>query len=126
MKPYYGATNSDNKWWDGKDWRSLRKDQKNHTFDISSDDWMRMIETLREHDKNNCHVDGVFRCARCRRQHFIPDNFDYLCDGCVSLLQTHPATPANIMEGIATWRAKDRQDPDIIERYAERQRLLEE
>lgn len=38
---------------------------------------------------NNCHPEGVFFCNRCYRKHFVPDNFDLLCDGCSDILKDY-------------------------------------
>ena len=93
MKPYYGALNDQNQWFDGTDWKAMKG---NASVLIS-------FQTLREHDASNCPVDGVFKCPRCRRGHFIPDQYDYLCDGCVAELNVHPATSDEIKAGLAEW-----------------------
>lgn len=51
MKPYYGAMNDQNQWFDGTDWKAMKG---NASVLIS-------FQTLREHDASNCHVDGVFK-----------------------------------------------------------------
>ena len=44
---------------------------------IEDSEWMR----------DSCHPNGYFRCNRCYRKHFIVNNFDLLCDGCVNTLK---------------------------------------
>ena len=115
MKPYYGALNAVGQWWDGHAWRRMR----------GASDQLMQFTTYMEHDAANCHMDGVFQCPRCRRQHYLCDNFDLLCDGCVSVLADMGALPAPIAEGLALWAQKRRDpaDPDIAARRAERERL---
>lgn len=38
---------------------------------------------------NNCHPEGLFFCNRCYRKHYVPDNFDLLCDGCTEVLKDY-------------------------------------
>lgn len=92
MKPYYGAMNDKNQWFDGTDWKAIK-----------STSGLSVFETMQGHDASNCHVHGVFTCPRCRRLHFIPDQFDYLCDGCVADLNVHPGTSAEIKAGLEEW-----------------------
>lgn len=46
-------------------------------------------ELEQEWFENNCHPNGVFFCNRCYRKHNVPDNFDLLCDGCISILKEY-------------------------------------
>lgn len=39
--------------------------------------------------ENNCHSNGFLKCPRCYRKHNVPDNFDFLCDGCCNILQQY-------------------------------------
>lgn len=126
MKPYYGATNEHGQWFDGKTWRSLEVVRGVATFSVTS--ILQICETLRNHDAANCHTDGVFRCPRCWRKHFICDTYDYLCDGCVSALLIHTNTPPEVLAGIAEWKVKRGNhltDPDIAAKMKERQELSE-
>lgn len=91
MKIPYGAVNSENLWWDGKDWRK---------WDECST--LRVQENFLMDSEFGTHVDGCFKCPRCRRPHFLPSTFDYLCDGCSDVLLSI-AEPL-IVEGILHWR----------------------
>lgn len=117
MKPYFGATNDKGQWWDGRDWRNPSN---------QAAEPLRIIETLRNHDRDNCHVDGCFECPRCRKMHFIPDNFDLLCDGCCETVLAHPNATEAMRTGILAWREKARvgkDDVDIAMRLALRESL---
>ena len=86
------------------------------------------------HDRNNCHVDGCFKCPRCRLMHFTPDNFDLLCDGCCAQLLEHPQATKEMIEGIREWkrvaaehwRAGGKKSPQIEERLAMREAMTDE
>jgi predicted RNA-binding Zn-ribbon protein involved in translation (DUF1610 family) len=125
MKPYYGAINSENQWWDGKDWRRLERNPKTGHYSISTEHMLMQLEQLKMHDAANCHVNGVFRCPRCRKQHNTPDNFDYLCDGCEAVLWDHPKTPLDVLLGLANWHSKKQAYYEIKARFEERDRLQE-
>lgn len=117
----YGSIHANGQWWDGKTWR---KDSVNRFGGPDGHDELMMVEKLSGHEANNCHVDGAFECPRCRRSHFIVDNFDLLCDGCETLVYGHPEATAQMREGIDQWRHKKRKhwggspDADITARIA--------
>jgi hypothetical protein len=125
-KPYYGATNDQDQWWDGTTWKNFGHFDPKKGRSLSVTDILTQFETLRDHDSFNCHVDGVFKCPRCRRMHFIPDQFDLLCDGCASICETHPNSSQVIKDGLALWAEKRKAwstDPDLLARRKERDRL---
>lgn len=67
-----------------------------------------------EWENDNCHPNGYFRCPRCYKKHFVVDNFDFLCDGCVSLLTDHfPDHEASII--ISNWNPNN---PVVNERIS--------
>jgi hypothetical protein len=74
---------------------------------------------------SNTNRDGVFKCPRCYKKHYVPTNYDYLCDGCVDILLTHPKTMERTLAGIKYWRsiASDNDNPEITARFEERARL---
>lgn len=76
--PYYGEENQNGQYWDGKTFVSNPKSQSefNKLF-------LRNLTIGKEYDDNNCHLDGCFKCSRCRRRHYIIGNYDLLCDGCM-------------------------------------------
>lgn len=121
MKIPFGATDSDGKWWDGRDWRKW-----------SEHDLLRIYEILSRHDEDNCHVDGVFKCPRCRKMHYIVSNYDLLCDGCVEICLDSPDCTLEVKNNILEWKEKARKhyqgqrDPDIIILEAKRQELEDE
>jgi len=126
IKPQFGSSNNLGQWWDGKTWRKwAEKDDKKE----SAMECLRLIQTLKEHDENNCHVDGCFKCPRCRRMHFVPVNYDLLCDGCSDLLMAHNEVSDEVRENIVLWRKKARNyfagnpDADITERFKLRETL---
>lgn len=97
----HGSLNDKNQMYDAriKAWINLPQNDinelKNQYYINStlSSEWL----------ENNCHEDGVFKCSRCYRKHFIPDNFDFLCDGCVDfLLKEFPQHQASIK--IQEWK----------------------
>lgn len=77
--------------------------------------------------ENNCHPNGVLFCPRCYRKHFIPDNFDFLCDGCTHVLKDYHSMGlqfefterfntwySNVPEGEVTTRIKLREALDKV------------
>lgn len=65
-------------------WKVIPKDPLTfHQFTIQEK------ELEQEWLENNCHPNGVFKCNRCYRKHYVPDNFDLLCDGCSSILKEY-------------------------------------
>jgi hypothetical protein len=127
MRPLYGSLNDKGQWFDGKDWRSWA-DSKSEDFEKKvAQETFRIWETLKRHDEKNCHVDGIFECPRCRYKHYIPDNFELLCDGCVSVIEEHPNASPEQLSGIALWKIKarlGRADLDIAEMYQKRDELM--
>ena len=121
----YGKENDKGQWWDGKDWRTLAEEP-----DKIRQECLRVIEKLKAHDEYNCHVDGCFECPRCRKMHFIPSNFDLLCDGCCQVLLTHPYATKEMLVSIGIWRNMDKRhlsgeyEPDILNRYKIRESLV--
>lgn len=75
MKPFYGSINENGLWWDGKTWKKQKET-----------DFLELSSRLRELESKGCHPDGDLVCPRCRCPHFIRDNFDHLCDGCVTVI----------------------------------------
>ena len=75
---------------------------------------------------NNCHPEGVFKCPRCYRHHFVPDNFDILCDGCVEILQDYHSQGFSFefTESFQAWCSNPSRDV-IYERIKLRERLDE-
>lgn len=128
MKPAYGAINDIGQWWDSKCWRNWADA---NDADGSTQDALRILSTTTAHDEKNCHMDGCFECPRCRLTHFIPDNYDLLCDACCSLVLQHPSATGEQIEGIKLWQQKARNyyspvgDEDISERHKLRERLTE-
>lgn len=79
--PYYMEENQLGQYWDGKSFvKNPKSDSEfNRLF-------LRNLTIMKEHDENNCHIDGVFKCPRCWRKHYIVSNYDLLCDGCADLV----------------------------------------
>jgi len=101
MKPYFGALNDKSQYWDGKNWCNLpKKDDSNEHLKYS----LKMYSKQKEYFNDGCHLDGVFECPRCRRTHNLVDNFDFLCDGCVDVLLTHPLATKEMLDGIYDFR----------------------
>lgn len=124
MTPYFGATNDQGQWWNGKNWK--RYNDQDPSAVIERALWS--AELLRGDDEAGRHRDGVFTCPRCRLTHFIVDNFDLLCDGCVSVLRVHPNTSAVVHAGLAKWDQirKNAWSPEIRARLDERDKLHKE
>ncbi len=108
-------------------WRKEPKTEKEITeqylwFKASTQEY---IETTR-------HPDGCFKCSRCKLWHYVPDNYDLLCDPCVSILLNHPKTTPEQLDGIKQWCIKKKQhwggqlDADILERLELRDKLISE
>lgn len=74
---------------------------------------------------NNCHPEGYFKCPRCYRHHFIPDNFDLLCDGCVNILKEYHAEAYSFefTELFNSWLANP--SADVIKQRMELRNALE-
>lgn len=81
---YIGEGNQFGQIWDGKNWQTIPHETQSK--DKSNEFWTRMmlrqITIGREYEEFNCHQDGVFKCPRCRRTHYLYDNYDLLCDLC--------------------------------------------
>ncbi len=73
-------------------------DAKQYHYASDSDELSLQKMTIIDHEwyMNNCHPNGYFKCNRCYRKHFVIENFDLLCDGCVQILKNdypeHDAT----------------------------------
>jgi hypothetical protein len=93
MKPLYRDVNDKGQWWDGRVWRNP-----------APTDHLVWLEKYAVHDAANCHVDGCFKCPRCRLMHFVPDNFDLLCDGCCNAVLAHPQATQEQIDGIRQWK----------------------
>jgi hypothetical protein len=119
--PKFLDVNDENQWYDGTKWRNENDDTVSgciKSFYIKS-------EIGKDHEEANCNVDGCFKCPRCYKKHFIPDNYDYLCDGCCRALLTHPKAHEEWIIGIKYWRSiAGRLDlPEVKARYDERDTL---
>ena len=88
--------------------------------------------STQEYVLNNRHPDGCFKCPRCKLYHYIPDNYELLCDTCVNIVLKHSnATPEQI-EGIKLWQQKKKlywsanrvKDKDIEARLLLRDKLI--
>ena len=101
MKPYYGQENQHEQFWDGKSWCNLPKTEKNNAKLIYSS-----IEYLSQLDRKNCHPDGCFICPRCRKNHYIVDNYDLLCDGCVTV---ELGNNSHVEKEILAWKEKSKR-----------------
>jgi hypothetical protein len=103
--------NEHGQYWDGKNWRNP-----------DDNDDVRVHSIVSDHERCNCHFDGCFVCPRCRKNHFIPDNFDLLCDACAEIVLFHPNASDDFRNNIITWREKAQNhysgklDSDILER----------
>jgi hypothetical protein len=118
MKPYYGATNEKNQWWDGKNWANSKK----------TDDLKRLTQ-VKESFLDSCHLDGVFECPRCWRPHFLIDNYDLLCDGCADIcIEFGGELKDNILKfkekARNYWTAGGYRDPEITKRLEVRNKSL--
>lgn len=92
--PLYGDLNSEGYWWDGHGWR---------TWGESTHHIVR--EKLFMDSSFNTHIHGCFTCPRCRRAHFLPDTFDYLCDGCQDVVLSMPDKVHKcVIDGILHWK----------------------
>lgn len=129
-KPWYGAINSDGKWFDGKNWVNC---VAQNTKTINTDYYEQFLKQktkLNESFDNGCHIDGVFECPRCWRPHFIIDNFDLLCDGCSEIVVSHINATEEQIIGIQLFKEKAKKhysgllDPDILARKNERDILM--
>lgn len=118
MTPYFGATNDKGQWWNGKDWKKYN--DANPADVIQRTLWC--MEFQRQDEEAGRHPDGVFTCPRCRMMHFLIDTFDYLCDGCISVLRLHPNTSALVHAGLVKWDElrKNPWAPEIRARLDER------
>ena len=127
MKPLYGSVNDSGLWWDGKAWRKWWEEGNG---DSVVRHVLRTSSTIISHAEKNCHPDGCFECPRCRLIHFIPDNYDFLCDTCCDILLSHDRTPQDIKDSILSWRSKARKyysgehDSDIVGRHVLREKMM--
>ena len=116
IKPYYGEENQHGQWWDGKSFRKLPNDNDQKGFVQMA---FRRIDYLSSLYEKGCHADGCFTCPRCRMTHFLPTNYDLLCDGCV---RAELANNSNVEKEILEWKQKTKlhysgsPQPEIIER----------
>lgn len=116
----YGKKDSNDRWFDGFVYRNYDKT-----------DYHRLIERGAMDYLNARHPDGCFNCPRCRFSHYIPDNYDYLCDGCVNVLLVHHAVTEEMLANILEWKIKAStyyridgyKHPDITARIIEREAL---
>lgn len=92
--------------------------------------WFRA--STQEYVETNRHPDGCFKCPRCKCYHYIPDNYDLLCDTCVNIVIEHVNTTTKQLEGIKLWCNKKAlywstnrvEDKDIEERLLLRDKLI--
>lgn len=75
----HGTVSSDGKVFDAKVYQWI-SDKDNLSL-------LKMSTADQEWFRDSCHPNGYFKCNRCYRKHFIVDNFDLLCDGCVNTLK---------------------------------------
>ena len=98
-----GAMNSENQWWDGKNWKS-NPGPRQDIEHIEKLFWL--MEKMRGYDVANGHPTGVFKCPRCWQHHYIVDNFDLLCDRCAADILVHPNAPQEQIVSINEWKQK--------------------
>jgi hypothetical protein len=121
----------DGSYWAGlsnnMSWRKPPVTETNHRHQY---EWFKA--STQEYVLNNRHPDGCFKCPRCKLHHYIPDNFELLCDTCVDIVLEHSnATPEQV-EGIKLWQQKKKlywsanrvEDKDIEERLLLRDKLI--
>ena len=92
------------------------------------------IASTQEYVETTRHPDGCFKCPRCKCYHYIPDNYELLCDTCVNILLEHINTTTKQLEGIKLWCNKKAlywsanrvEDKDIEERLYLRDKLINE
>jgi hypothetical protein len=118
MRPYYGSLNDKNQWWDGKNWVTQKKP-----------DALKQLTQVKESFLDGCHMDGVFECPRCWRPHFLPDNYDLLCDGCANVcIDLGGELKDKIMDfkekARNYWTAGGYKDPEITARMEIRNNTL--
>ena len=98
--PKYLEKNDKNQWWDGVTWRNLGTSNSKtsvHTY--------YRMQAYRIDDKlHNTNRDGCFKCPRCYLKHYLPTNYDYLCDFCMELVLTHPKTRQETVQAIQYWK----------------------
>lgn len=126
MRPPFGAMDDQGRWFDGTDWRKMPMSAATGLVAVEHQMLM-VLEVLSGHEAAGCHTEGVFKCPRCRRMHFIPDTYDLLCDGCEAIVATHPRATEEQRAGCAAWAERRRAHythPDILERVALRDRLM--
>lgn len=88
--------------------------------------------STQEYVSSTRHPDGCFKCPRCKCYHYVPDNYELLCDTCVSIVIDHPKAKPEQVEGIKLWNNKKRAhwsgniDADIVDRLQLRDKLVAE
>jgi hypothetical protein len=121
-KPKFLEVNEKDQWWDGTTWRN--------EGEVGSEELtrtnLRKASILENNSLYNTHPDGVIKCPRCYKMHFVPDNYDNLCDGCCTILLSHPKATEKMITGIKYWRsiAGKLDNPEVKARYDERDRLV--
>ena len=121
--PKFKDINDKEQWWDGTQWRNI-----GNTEDEQIKTEYRMQDACEKMRIYNTHPEGVLKCPRCYKMHFLPDNYDNLCDGCCTALLTHPKATEQMITGIKYWRsiAGNLNIPEVKARYDERDKLVEE
>lgn len=74
----HGHISESGKIFDAKVWQYVSDKDELSILKMSIED--------KEWISDSCHPNGYFKCNRCYRKHFIVNNFDLLCDGCVNTL----------------------------------------
>lgn len=122
--PKFLDINEKDQWWDGTQWRNEGKGNEKELIQTDIRKSCMKIDM----DIYNTHPDGVFKCPRCYKMHFVPDNYDKLCDGCCAILLTHPKATEKMIAGIKHWQsiAGNLDNPKVKSRYDEREKLLAE
>lgn len=114
-----------NQYFANKAWRKQPKTEKDF---IEQYIWFKT--STQEYVETTRHPDGCFKCPRCKLYHYTPDNYDLLCDPCISILLEHPKTTEQQLINIKEWCTKKKLhwsgqvDEDILERLELRDKLI--
>ena len=119
-RPKFLDINDKDQWWDGEQWRN-----EGSTENEVARSELRKLNMTQQMREDGTRPDGVFKCPRCYKMHFVPDNYDYLCNGCCVTLKTHPKATEKMKQGIRYWNsiASNLDHPEVKARYAERTKL---
>lgn len=121
---------------DGSYWAGLSNQKSWRKPPVTSQDeaaqYIWFQHSTQEYVLNNKHPDGCFKCPRCKLHHYIPDNYELLCDTCVDIVLTSAKATPKQLEGIKLWQQKKKlywsanrvDDKDIEERLLLRDKLI--